>query len=93
MCMMCGEEKSDAPGGIETDADGDLWNYCRSCDVWTSHPPERVVDGLSGKGVRVLHTLRLCVPRAGGEGSGNSGPLSVKLFSYSGLRRWTRLLL
>lgn len=42
VCMMCCREANDSPTGWETDEYGDVWAYCRSCDVWTSHPPERI---------------------------------------------------
>jgi hypothetical protein len=38
ICMMCFQEKDDSPDGYEVDQYGDLWNYCRACDCWTSHP-------------------------------------------------------
>ena len=50
VCMDCGRPAHDARGGIEFDRGGDVWVYCRACDVWTSHPPERL--GLARAEVR-----------------------------------------
>lgn len=38
LCMICGEEKDDAPTGGEWDEYGVYWTYCRDCDCWTEHP-------------------------------------------------------
>jgi len=55
ICVMCAEEHSDAPGGIEWDGEV-YWTYCKKCDFWTEHEAKDVEREIEDETLRTKET-------------------------------------